>query len=239
MDVTGGGDEVYYENAVWLTGAAGLLTAVPMTFLYGRDRKRRMEAGLVPQRGQGRLTVPEGIWIFFIGAALAQFMNFVMVFFSLLVESDYQENMAMMEEGKSLGVLIFWLGIAAPAAEEMIFRWVVYLRLRDMRGMVSAIVVSGLLFGIYHGNIVQAIYASVLGMAFAWLLEMTGNLLTSILLHAGANIWSLVYPDLVTWMIRSSHVALLIPMLAVLAAVLICGFRYFSAKGRHRGSRCI
>lgn len=37
--------------------------------------------------------------------------------------------------------------------------------------------ISGLIFGIYHGNIVQGIYASILGTAFAWILEMSGGYL--------------------------------------------------------------
>ncbi|URW85751.1 hypothetical protein M5E86_19335 [Blautia wexlerae] len=39
--------------------------------------------------------------------------------------------------------------------------------------------ISGLIFGIYHGNIVQGIYASILGTAFAWILEMSGNTYSS------------------------------------------------------------
>lgn len=52
-------------------------------------------------------------------------------------------------------MMIFWMGIIAPAAEEMIFRWLIYLRLRDWLKMPVAAVISGLIFGIYHGNIVQ------------------------------------------------------------------------------------
>ena len=89
-------------------------------------------------------------------------------------------------------MMIFWMGIIAPAAEEMIFRWLIYLRLRDWLKMPVAAVISGLIFGIYHGNIVQGIYASILGTAFAWILEMSGNIYSSMLLHMGANIWSLV-----------------------------------------------
>ena len=55
--------------------------------------------------------------------------------------------------------------------------------------------ISGLIFGIYHGNIVQGIYASILGTAFAWILEMSGNTYSSMLLHMGANIWSLLISE--------------------------------------------
>ncbi len=55
-------------------------------------------------------------------------------------------------------------------------------------------VISGMIFGIYHGNLVQAVYAGILGMVFADFLEISGCLWSSVLLHMGANIWSLVSP---------------------------------------------
>ena len=114
---------------------------------------------------------------------------------SFINSSAYQESMTRITEGKSLLMMIFWMGIIAPAAEEMIFRWLIYLRLRDWLKMPVAAVISGLIFGIYHGNIVQGIYASILGTAFAWILEMSGNICSSMLLHMGANIWSLLISE--------------------------------------------
>lgn len=114
---------------------------------------------------------------------------------SFINSSAYQESMTRITEGKSLLMMIFWMGIIAPVAEEMIFRWLIYLRLRDWLKMPVAAVISGLIFGIYHGNIVQGIYASILGTAFAWILEMSGNIYSSMLLHIGANIWSLLISE--------------------------------------------
>ena len=67
--------------------------------------------------------------------------------------------------------------------------------------MGAAAVISGLIFGIYHGNLVQAVYASLLGIVFAYILDISGCLWSSVLLHMGANIWSLISPDLYTWII--------------------------------------
>lgn len=239
MNVSGDGNEVYYQNALWITGMGGLLAAVPMFFLYRKDCFRRREAGLVPARGAGRLSAGESLWLLIMGAALAQFVNFLMVFFTFFLESDYYDNMAMIEEGKSLGMLIFWMGIVAPVAEEMIFRWVVYLRLRDNGKMLFAVIVSAVFFGIYHGNLVQAIYASILGMFFACLLEWTGNLLSCVLLHVGANVWSLVYPEIAVRVLDTSMQIWIMPVLAVLALVLLTGLPHFFRKGRMRGGRCV
>ena len=121
--------------------------------------------------------MPQILLLLLAGAGLAQYGNFLMAMLQSFISSTtYQDSMTRITEGKSLLMMIFWMGIVAPAAEEMIFRWLIYLRLRDWLKMPVAAVISGLIFGIYHGNIVQGIYASILGTAFAYILEMSGNI---------------------------------------------------------------
>ena len=91
-------------------------------------------------------------------------------------------------------------------------------------------VISGMIFGIYHGNLVQAVYAGILGMVFADFLEISGCLWSSVLLHMGANIWSLVSPDLVNWMLQKNPMYILI-MLSALILTLVYGFLLFPGKG--------
>ena len=55
--------------------------------------------------------------------------------------------------------------------------------------------ISAAFFGIYHGNVLQAVYAFVLGGIFAWFLEMGGNKWTSVLMHIGANTWILIFSE--------------------------------------------
>ena len=51
----------------------------------------------------------------------------------------------------------------------------------------AAILLSSLIFAIYHGNIVQGIYAFVMGSLFAWFLLNSRIFYISILMHAAAN----------------------------------------------------
>ena len=163
---------------------------------YHRDKVRRIAGGLIPVQKKVRLSLPQILLLLLAGAGLAQYRNFLMAMLQSFISSTtYQDSMTRITEGKSLLMMIFWMGIVAPAAEEMIFRWLIYLRLRDWLKMPVAAVISGLIFGIYHGNIVQGIYASILGTAFAYILEMSGNIYSSMLLHMGANIWSLLITE--------------------------------------------
>ena len=185
--------ETYYNYTIFLTGLTGILAMIPALYFYRRDKVRRIAGGLIPAQKKVPLSLLEIILLLLAGAGLAQYGNFLMAILQSFINSSaYQESMTRITEGKSLFMMIFWMGIVAPAAEEMIFRWLIYLRLRDWMKLPVAAVISGVVFGIYHGNIVQGIYASILGTAFAWILEMSGNIYSSMLLHMGANIWSLL-----------------------------------------------
>ncbi len=84
------------------------------------------------------------------------------------------------------------VGICAPFLEEVTFRGVLFGNLRKALGSFAAIVLSALIFGAMHYNIVQFVYATGLGIAFAYIYEKTGELWTCVLAHSVANLFSLV-----------------------------------------------
>lgn len=230
--------DVYYQNAMVLTGLTGMIVMLISFVLYRRDEARRRIGGLIPEKQSGGLHIGEGVLLLFMGAAFSQFANFLMNILQIFLQStEYQESMSLITEGKSLLMMVFWMGVIAPAAEEVVFRWLVYLRLRDYLDMGWAIVISGLIFGIYHGNLLQFIYASILGMTFAYVLEITGSLWSCVLLHMGANIWSLVYPEIGMKLLDTPFVSVLFVIMGILLAVMISGGQYFIQKGRIREGR--
>lgn len=76
--------------------------------------------------------------------------------------------------------------VIAPVVEEFVFRKVIVDRTLAY-GQWAAVVVSGLMFGLFHGNLNQFAYAVVLGMFFAFLYIKTGNLKVTIGMHAIVN----------------------------------------------------
>lgn len=74
-----------------------------------------------------------------------------------------------------------------PIAEELLFRGVVYKRMRLLSGVKPAILFSALLFGILHVNLVQFLYATILGLLLAFLLEKTRRLSVAVIGHIAAN----------------------------------------------------
>ncbi len=81
---------------------------------------------------------------------------------------------------------ILVLVILAPIMEELIFRKQLIDRLHPYGGKL-AVVTSALIFGLFHGNFTQAVYASALGLVLGFVYLKTGKLRYSIGLHMGVN----------------------------------------------------
>lgn len=79
-----------------------------------------------------------------------------------------------------------------PIAEELLYRGIVYKRLKLFLGVGPALLLSALIFGIVHANLVQFLYAGVLGLLLAFLLEKTNALYAPVLGHMAANIVAVV-----------------------------------------------
>ncbi len=77
--------------------------------------------------------------------------------------------------------------IVAPISEELLFRQVIYKRLRQISPLWVAVIISAALFGLYHGNLVQGIYAFIMGCFLALVYEWTGSFVAPVLFHMVAN----------------------------------------------------
>lgn len=79
---------------------------------------------------------------------------------------------------------VFSISILAPLLEEVLFRGAIqgYL-MRHFKKPWVAIIISALIFGIYHMNPVQVVYATLLGIVLGWIYYRTGNLLSVIVGH--------------------------------------------------------
>ena len=83
------------------------------------------------------------------------------------------------------------VGILAPIFEELIFRKVLIDRLNRYSTFL-AIFVSGLFFGLYHGNFSQFFFATGIGLLFAFLYSKTGKIHLTIILHMIVNLFTSV-----------------------------------------------
>lgn len=79
------------------------------------------------------------------------------------------------------------ISIIAPIFEEFLFRKMLIDRSIKYGARVS-IILSAVLFGLFHGNLNQFFYAALIGGFFAYVYIKTGKLIYPIILHAFVNL---------------------------------------------------
>lgn len=94
----------------------------------------------------------------------------------------------------ALGMILFVVQIAfVPALiEEFALRGVIMQPLRKY-GDRFAIVMSALVFALMHGNMVQAPFAFIAGIAIGYFVIATGSIWTGVLIHFANNIYSSLF----------------------------------------------
>lgn len=117
-----------------------------------------------------------------------------MLFSSINYHFGAGGNMAsdLMTMSSSWGYIIlgvFVIGIFVPIMEEIIFRKLLIDNMSKY-GISAAILVSALLFGLYHGNLSQFFYAFGLGIIFGAVYAYSGKVIYTILLHISINLYS-------------------------------------------------
>ena|GEM_PF-876220 len=91
---------------------------------------------------------------------------------------------------------IIGLGVLVPLAEELLFRGILYQRAKGMIDKKAAAFLISILFGIYHGNVVQGIFAFVLSLLIIFIMEESGSIVGAILFHIGANITAVIFENM-------------------------------------------
>jgi membrane protease YdiL (CAAX protease family) len=82
--------------------------------------------------------------------------------------------------------------LVAGICEEVMFRGVIQ-GVLSRRSVAGAVVISSVLFGLFHFNLWQFVTATVAGLFLGWMVERSGSLLTSIAVHMVVNTMALSY----------------------------------------------
>lgn len=84
------------------------------------------------------------------------------------------------------------LVIIGPLTEELIFRGLVYKRIKGYTDTMVGAYISAIIFGIYHFNLVQGLYGFMLGILLCYVYEKYGTILAPVILHISANLIALI-----------------------------------------------
>jgi len=127
--------------------------------------------------------------LFILGGCAALAVNILFSLIGFTGSSEVYEQVAEKQFALPLWAGIILYGIVSPIAEEIVFRGIVYNRMHRQYGKWIAIIGSALLFGLYHGNIVQALYGFMLGLLIAVLYEKYASFAVPVIIHSAANVF--------------------------------------------------
>ncbi len=195
-----------FDSATCTTIAA--LVVIPAAFLmYRRDsgnfntKAGQIQPGQVQQEhrinekehagGGGRSLekrklIGFGIFCFVAGGVLNILWSGIlnMLHISEIFSNQTQEALLKSE----MLVQILGLGVLVPVAEELIFRALIYTRMKCFFPVKAAVILSAALFAIYHGNPIQMIFAFPMAVILAVVYEHGKLFVFPVIFHMGANL---------------------------------------------------
>lgn len=115
-------------------------------------------------------------------------MNVLNVFPQKWVD-DLNQTSNLVEDANSL-LSFFAVVILAPVFEEILCRGLILKTLNKTMNKWCAIVLSAAIFGIIHGNPIQFIYATALGILLGWIYTKFDSIWVPMLCHLGFNLVS-------------------------------------------------
>ena len=223
-----------YQSALLMTGIVSIISIPILSWFYRKDCIRRRYESL-GQKQVPAVTVKTVTYVVtvMLMVSASQLINELIEISGLNELFPYytDEVSEKIFSNQPIAVIIAVLIFLGPIAEELVFRGLIFKRLQDYTGTIWAVLISSLLFGIYHQNMVQFVYASLLGVVFAMLIALTGSLKITMVAHIAANAWSVVGPPILKAVSGGNDTGYLL-CLVVMAGIGAGAICYFAVNNK-------
>lgn len=115
-------------------------------------------------------------------------INYIFNLTGLVGRSEAYTEVYEAQYSVSFGVGLIVYGIVSPFVEEIIFRGIIFNRMKRIFPRLMAIIVSALLFGLFHGNVIQGLYAFMMGLLLVWFYDRYRHFMAPVIIHIVANV---------------------------------------------------
>lgn len=124
----------------------------------------------------------------------------------------------------ALWFLVLNIGVVPAVCEEIMFRSYLHRLFENALGIGAAIVVTGLLFGLFHLRLTQLLPLAAIGMLLGWMTVRSGSVFPAMLMHFMHNSGTVAAvhgsPDL----LEAAETAAMPPLWAALASLVLAGY---------------
>lgn len=168
-------------------GFAALITIPIMLVMFHKDRVKEKLSGFVPNKKAAFWKY--GLVLIMMMAITLGVNNLMLIGGLMDASEEYEQTMSALYSA-SVPVQILCLGILVPVCEELVFRGLMFRRIRQGNSFLKAALYTSFVFGFLHMNTVQMLYGFLLGMIFCYLYEKYGSVKAPIFAHMTANIFA-------------------------------------------------
>ena len=139
---------------------------VVIIFLYKKNKRKEL-----------RLNYRKYFPLFYFGISIAVILNLIII----RVTNNTIDN--------NYPLLLYFIssGIVGPIYEEILFRYILFNRLRDNYSDSKALFISLIVFSLIHLSPIKIIYAFIIGFFITVIYRREKTILAPILVHIGAN----------------------------------------------------
>ncbi len=173
--------QVFVQVPLWLLLMAGELSILICIILYAIFARKTVRE-IFPLH---KIRFKTFLWCLLLSICVMPIMTAVNLISQFFTSNAVSDVMAQVYELPYI-VLFFILAIMPPIIEEIGFRGILLQNYRK-NGVLLGVLLSAFFFGLMHGNLNQFCYATVMGIIAALMVEATGNILSSVLLHFVVN----------------------------------------------------
>lgn len=181
----------------WLSATYGV-TALIVFALWYQKRFHAADVRTIPKYFNPTIFVS----LIAIAIGLQYVTNYVVTFTAYLQPGwmkAYENLLKTIDIAHVTPVLLLYSVIVAPICEELIFRGVTLSYAKREMPFWVANILQAVLFGVYHMNPLQGIYAFFIGLFLGYVCHKGGSIFLSMCLHALFNLWGTLAPENFTY----------------------------------------
>lgn len=112
----------------------------------------------------------------------------ISLFYNMLTINLQQEKNII---NLNIFILILYTVILGPIYEEILFRYISLNKAKEKYSKKNAIIIITIIFALSHTNIINIIYAFLLGLVLSYIYIKYNNILYPIVIHISANLMSI------------------------------------------------
>lgn len=166
---------------------AGIACFIPLFVIYRNIPK------LIPEDNiDSKRILQYAIWVISV-IAIGVALNVILTHSGIINHSDNFAKASNTLTDGTFYIKILCNVIVVPLVEELLIRGIIAGQLCLWHGPVVAVVFSSICFGIMHNNIVQFIYAVVVGLAIGTMYVKTKRLSLCVIAHGCINLITILF----------------------------------------------